>query len=70
MMRYANGDVYDGAWEDDRHNAGRLRSADGEYAGEWVRGKREGEGSMRWPGGDSYEGAWRRDRRHEGAMCQ
>ena len=33
--------------------AGRLRSADGsEYAGEWVRGKREGE-VMRWPGGDS-----------------
>ncbi|MBN2160022.1 MAG: hypothetical protein JW807_11555 [Spirochaetes bacterium] len=60
-MRYLNGSVYSGQWEDGRmHGNGSIRWEDGSrYAGQWVRGKRTGSGTYIWPSGDRYVGEWK-----------
>lgn len=43
------------------HGQGYLRSAAGQYEGEFVGGKREGQGIFVTPAGDRYEGQWKDD---------
>ncbi|MBN1533212.1 MAG: hypothetical protein JXA20_11160 [Spirochaetes bacterium] len=59
-MRYRNGSVYEGQWEDGRmHGNGVIRWDDGSsYIGEWRRGKRCGFGIYRWSDGRIYAGGW------------
>ena len=53
-MTYANGDVYDGEWED-----GKMTYADGVvYNGEWKDGKKH-VGKMTYANGDVYDGEWK-----------
>ena len=49
IYRWANGDVYDGEWKDDKkHGKGIRRWADGDvYDGEYKDGKRHGKGIYR-----------------------
>ncbi len=47
-MTYANGDVYEGAFQNDkRQGQGTFRGTDGYvYEGEWVEGRIEGQGTV------------------------
>ena len=36
----------------------------GYYEGQWLDGKRHGQGKMHWPSGDCYEGQWLDDKKH------
>jgi hypothetical protein len=62
---WANGDVYEGGWVDDKkHGKGKYTWADGKvYEGDWVDGKRHGKGKFTWADGDVYEGDWVDDKR-------
>lgn len=61
MMRYLNGSVYTGQWENGKmHGNGRIVWEDGAvYSGQWVHGKRTGHGSYTWSNGDRYVGEWK-----------
>ena len=52
QMVYANGDVYDGEWDQNNSNAN------------WKSGK----GIMKYNNGDVYDGFWRFDRRFKGKI--
>lgn len=61
IMRYLNGTVYTGQWENGKmHGNGKIVWEDGaEYSGQWARGKRTGYGSYTWASGDRYVGQWK-----------
>lgn len=61
-VRYANGDVYQGALEDGKpHGQGVMTYANGVvYKGGWKAGKEHGQGRQTSPKGDVYEGGWER----------
>lgn len=42
----------------------RCNPAGEVYTGQWLGGRREGDGRLQYANGDSYEGAWRADRRN------
>ncbi len=58
VMKYPNGDVYEGDWKDGlRDGSGVLRLADGGcYEGEFSDDEMSGEGTYTYPNGDVYEG--------------
>ncbi|HOT43707.1 MAG TPA: hypothetical protein PLM53_04570 [Spirochaetota bacterium] len=66
IMRYFNGSVFSGQWEEGRmHGNGSVTWEDGAvYTGQWIRGKRTGFGTYRWSNGDTYVGEWK-----ENQMC-
>ncbi len=61
IMRYSNGSVFSGQWENGKmHGNGSVRWEDGSmYSGQWVHGKRTGYGIYTWPNGESYVGEWK-----------
>ncbi len=60
QWRYSNGDVYQGAWRDNRPDGqGRYLSLQGdEFVGNFDDGHFQGEGTFRFSNGDVYEGNW------------
>jgi hypothetical protein len=60
IMRYKNGSVYSGQWNEGKmHGNGHIVWSDGSrYAGRWIKGKRTGFGSYTWPNGEVYTGIW------------
>ena len=62
----ANGDVYDGAWNNKlRHGFGQLVAADGyAYEGEWCNDLKSGIGRETTTTGDTYQGEFHSDLRH------
>lgn len=71
IMRYYNGDVYEGEWRDNcRHGRGKLLKLDGEvYDGEWAFDQRHGNGKIMFPNGSLFKGCMEFDQRHgEGVM--
>ena len=58
MMRYANGDIYEGMFvAEKREGKGRLVYLDGsEYDGSWKANRREGHGRAVCKEGEVYEG--------------
>lgn len=71
LMRYYNGDVYEGNWSSNRrHGHGKLLKADGEvYDGLWERDERHGYGTIQFPNGAVFKGLMDHDVRNgEGAM--
>jgi hypothetical protein len=58
IMRYTNGDVYDGKWDDDyKHGHGIMTYANGDvYTGEWNMDMIQGYGIMKYANGDVYTG--------------
>ena len=63
---YANGDVYEGDWvENKRNGLGKLLQASGYvYEGTWVDNKAHGFGCCTYVSGNTYEGNWASNRRH------
>eukprot|EP01040_Poterioochromonas_malhamensis_P010222 gene10222-11119_t len=63
---YANGDIYDGEWNDgERHGKGRQRFVSGDlYEGDWTDGIMQGKGKYSYVTGDVYEGDWREAMMH------
>jgi hypothetical protein len=61
IMRYQNGSVYTGQWDNGKmHGNGKIQWEDGAvYAGQWIHGKRTGYGSYTWASGDRYVGLWK-----------
>ncbi|KEG08471.1 hypothetical protein DQ04_07111010 [Trypanosoma grayi] len=71
MMRYANGDVYNGDWASNRrHGQGRLVTDDGEvYEGQWSKDERHGYGKINYVDGGEFKGMMVHDKQHgEGVM--
>ncbi|KAG5476719.1 hypothetical protein CUR178_03892 [Leishmania enriettii] len=71
LMRYYNGDVYEGQWRDNcRHGRGKLRKMDGEeYDGDWAFDQRHGNGKIMYPNGSLFKGSMEYDQRNgEGVM--
>jgi len=66
VMRYSNGSVFSGQWENGKmHGNGSVKWEDGSaYAGQWLHGKRTGFGTYTWANGDTYVGEWK-----ENQMC-
>ena len=60
IIKYSNGDVYEGNWKDDfKHGYGKMTWADGAvYEGNYKEGVKHGYGKMTWADGDVYEGNW------------
>ena len=67
-MTYANGDHYDGEWEDhQRHGQGAMTYANGDkYEGEWKDDKKHGQGSQTFKDGWEYVGEFRNGKWHKG----
>ena len=71
-MTYANGDVYEGEWLDDKEEGkgmsfvkllGTRTYANKEkYEGEWKEGKRNGKGKFTSADGETQEGIWEDDK--------
>ncbi|KAK7194410.1 MORN repeat/FYVE zinc finger containing protein [Novymonas esmeraldas] len=71
LMRYFNGDVYEGEWRDNcRHGRGTLRRPDGEvYDGDWAVDQRHGHGKILFHNGSLFKGCMEHDQRSgEGIM--
>lgn len=57
-----NGYYYKGTWKDGILNGqGEMKNRDGVYSGNFVNGKKEGQGTMIYVGGGSYSGFWKND---------
>jgi hypothetical protein len=70
-MTYANGDIYEGQWIDDRrYGQGTMTYANGDkYEGEWRFDERHRQGTMTYANGDKYEGEWENNERwNQGTM--
>lgn len=65
IMKYINGDVYDGDWENGvRQGDGIMKYYTGDvYDGEWVNGEKCGEGIFTWKDGRKYDGHYKDDMR-------
>lgn len=67
VINYASGVVYDGLMLNDvPHGVGKLTSANKlfHYEGEFVKGAKEGEGTMHWGDDRRYVGQWRANSMH------
>uniref|UniRef100_A0A6C0LKB1 Uncharacterized protein n=1 Tax=viral metagenome TaxID=1070528 RepID=A0A6C0LKB1_9ZZZZ len=63
-MTYANGEVYDGEWVDDKRDIGNLTYPNGAvFTGNCGIEKKEGRGRMQYENGDVYNGRWLNDKR-------
>ena len=64
IMKYNNGDIYDGHWKKDkkRHGKGILKYNNGDiYDGHWKDNVRDGKGIMKFKNGNIYDGDWEKD---------
>ena len=63
---YANGDVYEGDWEEGYMNSnGKFTYANGDvYEGYWEEGYMHGKSRMAFANGNIYEGDWEKDKMH------
>ena len=79
-MRYANGDVYEGEFENDkRHgrgvlicsvtNKGGTETSTTRYDCQWVNDQRHGDGICAYADGRLYEGQWADNQRHGLGVC-
>jgi hypothetical protein len=59
IMKYANGDIYEGEWKDRNPNGtGIMKYANGDiYEGEWKDGNPNGDYEIKYRNGDSYKGS-------------
>jgi len=59
-MRWPDGGVYDGSWQNDmRHGKGMRRYADGKiFSGEYVQHNPQGHGLETYPDGSQWKGEW------------
>ena len=67
IMKYNNGDIYDGHWKKDkkRHGKGILKYDNGDiYDGYWKDNVRDGKGIMKLKNGDIYDGDWEKDKQN------
>ena len=66
VFRYADGDVYEGDFKDDKRNGrGVYRYANGDVCeGDWKDGKIHGKVVCRFANGNVYEGDWMYDKMH------
>ncbi|XP_071989726.1 radial spoke head 1 homolog isoform X1 [Engystomops pustulosus] len=64
-VRLANGDTYDGTYENGRrHGQGTYRFKNGaRYIGEYYQNRKHGTGTFMYPDGSKYEGDWVDDQR-------
>jgi hypothetical protein len=65
-MTFANGDVYEGDWKDNKRDGkGKMTFANGDvYEGDWKDNKRDGKGKETFANGNVYEGDWKDDKRN------
>lgn len=73
QMRYANGDIYIGAWHNgERSGYGTMNKANGDcYEGYWLKDKREGSGSYFYAAtGKVFVGEWVNDLPKAGVFSQ
>jgi hypothetical protein len=63
---YADGNIYEGEWKDDKRNGrGKYTKVNGNvYEGEWKDDKRSGRGKYTKANGKIYEGEWKDDKRN------
>ena len=63
---YANGNAYEGEFQDGKkHGQGKKTWAGGgTYEGEWKDGKQHGQGKYTGANGNAYEGQWKDDKKH------
>ena len=68
---FANGEVYEGEYKDDKkHGQGKRTWADGNvYEGEWKDHKKHGQGKYTWADGEVYEGEYKDCMRHGQGKC-
>lgn len=67
ILRYPNGDCYEGEWMDGKRNGRgiyRISSMNAFYEGEWKDGKQHGQGTFTYSSGDFYEGEWKDGKQH------
>ena len=66
ISKYKHGHVYDGMWKDNKyHGRGTITMGSGmKYSGDWVEGKRCGDGVIRYPGGQVYDGKWANNKKN------
>jgi hypothetical protein len=63
--QYAMSILYSGGYADDLYEGiGMLKTNDYTYVGDFVGGRREGQGQLSWSNGDVYKGEWRFDLYH------
>jgi hypothetical protein len=65
-MKFANGDKYEGGWEDGKmHGEGTIKFANrDECFGRWKNSKMNGCGTLTYSNGEKYEGEWENDKMH------
>ena len=65
VMRYTDGNKYDGEWEDgQRHGSGLMTYRNGDsYDGQWENGQRQGTGTYIWHDGGQYVGSYKNNMR-------
>ena len=64
VMRFSDGTVYDGEWEnDEREGRGDERYMGDVYSGGWHRDKKHGKGIHRYANGDAFEGEFAEGKR-------
>jgi hypothetical protein len=70
IMKYKNGNLYNGEWEDDlRHGDGKMTfilidNTTNEYDGKWKKDKINGLGTMEYGNGNVYKGEWKNNKMH------
>ena len=65
IMKYNNGDLYEGEWKNDKKEGnGIMKFENGNiYEGEWKNDLIEGKGIMKCKNGEQYEGEWANNKR-------
>lgn len=67
LLRYREGDKYEGEWEDGlRHGQGEYfsKASGAKYEGEYQNDVKHGRGKYTYPNGDVYNGEWNEGKRH------
>lgn len=60
-MTYRNGDIYTGVWDGHR-GTGTIVYTDGSsYEGEFLKDRKDGEGTYKLPSGNTYTGTYKND---------
>ena len=62
IMKYNNGDIYDGKWMNDKFVNGKITYNNGnEYEGNCDDKKKKGHGIMKYKNEELYDGYWEND---------
>lgn len=57
-------EIYEGKYHNDAKTYGCEKNRDGIYTGEFLRGKRHGQGKFVWVNGEQFEGEWREGKKN------